>query len=103
MAREAINSNYIIFHCVSLSNIVSCSPRLKVTEAIEIKTTHWNIAPEFGHVIIVDSKKLCEPTNRALAAFIHGFVSLKVLVVFIYRVVGQVHVELVLRKRNEGP
>lgn len=101
MAREAKNSNYIIFHCVSLSNIVSCSPRLKVPEeAIELKTTHWNVAPEFGHVVIVDSKKLCEPTNRALAAFVHGFVSLKVLVVFIYRVVGQVHVELVLRKIN---
>lgn len=61
--------------------------------------THRYVSPEFGHVVVVGSEELGEPADGPFAAFVHRFVSLKVFIVFVDRVVGQVHVELVLKER----
>ena len=65
--------------------------------------SYRNIAPELGHVVVVGAEELGEPADGALAALVRGLVALKVLVVFVDRVIGQVHVELALlgRKRDK--
>lgn len=45
--------------------------------------TYRNVSPEFGHVIVVAAQELSEPADGPLAAFIHCFVSLKVLIVLV--------------------
>lgn len=42
-----------------------------------------NVSPEFGHVIVVAAQELSEPADGPLAAFIHRFVPLKVLIVLV--------------------
>lgn len=58
--------------------------------------TYRDVAPEFGHIIVIGAEELGEPADGPLAAFVHRLISLKVLVVFVDRVVGQMHVELAL-------
>lgn len=58
--------------------------------------TYRDISPKFGHVVVVGAEELCEPTDGSLAAFVHGLISFKVLIVFVDWVVGQMHVELAL-------
>lgn len=60
--------------------------------------TYRNVSPEFGHIVVVAAQELGEPADGPLAAFVHCFVSLKVLIVLVDRVVCQVHVELALKK-----
>lgn len=59
--------------------------------------TYRNVSPEFGHIVVVAAQELGEPADGPLAAFVHCFVSLKVLIVLVDRVVCQVHVELALK------
>lgn len=60
------------------------------------RSTYRDVSPELCHVVVVAAEKLGEPADGPLAALVHRFVALKVLVVFVDRVVGQVHVELAL-------
>ena len=58
--------------------------------------TYRDISPKFGYVIVVGAEELGEPADGSLAAFVHCLISLEVLIVFVDRVVGQMHVELAL-------
>lgn len=58
--------------------------------------TYRDVTPELGHVVVVAAEELGEPADRPLAAFVNGLVPLEVFVVFVYRIVGQMHVELTL-------
>lgn len=58
--------------------------------------TYRNVSPELGHIVVVAAQELFEPTDGPLAAFVHRFISFKVLIVFVDRVVRQMHVELAL-------
>lgn len=62
--------------------------------------TYRNVSPELGHVVVVAAQELGEPADRALAAFVHRFIPLKVLIVLVDRVVGQMHVELALGRQG---
>lgn len=63
--------------------------------------TYGNIPPELGYIIVVGAEELCKPADGPLTAFVRRLVSLKILVVFVYRVIGQVHVQLTLL-RGQG-
>lgn len=45
--------------------------------------TYRDVSPELGHVVVVGAEELGEPADGPLAAFVHCFVSLKVLIVFV--------------------
>lgn len=64
------------------------------------RRTYRNIPPEFGHIVVVGTEKFCEPANGPLAAFVHCLVPLKVLIVFVYGVICQVHIQLILERQN---
>lgn len=79
----------------------SGAARLSVTVSVFARVlgglpTYRDVAPEFGHIIVIGAEELGEPADGPLAAFVHRLISLKVLVVFVDRVVGQMHVELAL-------
>lgn len=63
--------------------------------------THRDVSPELGHIVVVDAEKLCEPADGSLAPFVYSLIPLKVLIVFVDRVVCQMHVELALEKRSK--
>lgn len=65
------------------------------------RPTYRDVPPELCHVVVVAAEELGEPADGPLAALVHRFVALKVLVVFVDRVVGQVHVQLALRGQAE--
>lgn len=65
------------------------------------RPTYRDIAPELFHVVVVAAEELGEPADGPLAALVHRFVALKVLIVFVDGVVGQVHVELALWGQKE--
>lgn len=68
------------------------------------RPTYRDVSPELCHVVVVAAEELGEPADGPLAALVHRFVALKVLVVFVDRVVGQVHVELALwGQREQSP
>lgn len=66
-----------------------------------VRPTYRDVAPELCHVVVVAAEELGEPADGPLAALVHRFVALKVLIVFVDRVVGQVHVELALWGQRE--
>lgn len=45
--------------------------------------TYGNVSPELGHVVVVAAQELGEPADRPLAAFVHCFIPLKVLIVLV--------------------
>lgn len=54
--------------------------------------TYRDVSPELGHVVVIGAEELCEPADGPLTAFVHCLVSLKVFIVFVDGVVGQMHV-----------
>lgn len=45
--------------------------------------TYRDVSPELGHVVVVAAEELGEPADGPLAAFVHRFISFKVLIVFV--------------------
>lgn len=45
--------------------------------------TYRDVPPELCHVVIVAAEELGEPADGPLAALVHRFIALKVLVVFV--------------------
>ncbi len=45
--------------------------------------TYRDVSPELGHVVVVGAQELGEPADGPLAAFVHSFISFKVLIVFV--------------------
>lgn len=64
--------------------------------------TYRDVSPELGHVVVVAAEELGEPADGPLAAFVHRFISFKVLIVFVDGVVRQMHVELALWRETKG-
>ena len=64
--------------------------------------TYRDISPKFGHIVVVGSEELGEPTDGPLAAFVNRLVSLKILVVFVDWIVSQMHVELALWRQEKA-
>lgn len=62
--------------------------------------TYRDVSPELGHVVVIGAEELGEPADGPLAAFVHCLVSLKVLIMFVDWVVGQMHVELALWRQK---
>lgn len=83
---------------------VSISPQWRFPSGLHThyqlcEWTYGNIPPEFSDIVVVYAQKFCEPADGSLAAFVHRLVTLKVLIVFVYRVIRQVHVQLTLEER----
>lgn len=68
---------------------------LCVSESVDLYTYRY-IVPELGYIKIIGPEELGKPGDGSLASFVYGFISLKVLVVFVDRVICQVHVQLAL-------
>lgn len=45
--------------------------------------TYRDVPPELRHVVVVAAEELGEPADGPLAALVHRFIALKVLVVFV--------------------
>lgn len=92
----------MFFFCVCVCKCV-CQAMVECTCVFcgGVRPTYRDVAPELCHVVVIAAEELGEPADGPLAALVHCFVTLKVLIVFVDRVVGQVHVELALWGQQE--
>ena len=58
-----------------------------------------NVPPQQGHINVIVTQVLVEVADWTLAAWVHANIALVELIVFVDRVVGQVHVQVVLKKK----
>lgn len=90
---------FYVFFCVSVCVCVCLHRAMAECWCVfcgGVRPTYRDVAPELCHIVVVAAEELGEPADGPLAALVHRFVTLKVLIVFVDRVVGQVHVELAL-------
>lgn len=64
--------------------LLDISTRNRVTVCLGRLSTYRDVSPELGHIIVIGAEELGEPADGPLTAFVHCFVSLKVLIVFVH-------------------